>query len=128
MEKNVYYRNINLYHIAETDIIFKRNFWVMKNGSIAKILNKRLVQNRKLKVYRNECCSILKMQQTGLLKRLYNKHKPTTPKADYNSDYSTVGREHVESAFLLFSGGAIGSIVFLLAENVYVLCKKCHKG
>lgn len=67
------------------------------------------------------------MQQNGLLAHLQRKYKPVVPKPGVHSDYSSVGREHVESALFLFSGGAVCSVVFLLAEIVYAFYRKCRK-
>lgn len=68
------------------------------------------------------------MEETGLLQGLLQKCKSFVPVAGYQSDYSSVGREHIESALLLFSGGALGSLVFLLAELIYAFCKQFRNG
>lgn len=68
------------------------------------------------------------MKQTGLLQRLLKKHKPVIPKSDYLSDYSSVGREHIQSALLLFLGGVVASVMFLLIEITYTFYKNCRKG
>lgn len=71
---------------------------------------------------------IMHLDQTGLLQRLLQKHQPFVPVVGYQSDYSSVGRKHVESALFLFLGGIVGSIVFLFAEIIIHLYKKCRKG
>lgn len=68
------------------------------------------------------------MEETGLLRGLLQKRKLFVPVAGYQSDYSSVGREHIESALLLFYGGVIGSLVILLAELIYAFCKQFQNG
>lgn len=128
MSKNFGYEQINSYELTETTFFYKTSLWVF-NRTIAKMFNRKYANVKITQFFRLLCFifRIAKLEQAGILQHLLHKHIPTVPTLGFHSDYSTVGREHIASALLLFLGGVTGSLVFLSMEIIYSLYKRCRK-
>ncbi|XP_068892754.1 uncharacterized protein [Tenebrio molitor] len=96
------------FQIMKLNIKYTKGFLVLRTNPWRPVINRH----------------ILALEESGILQNKFGRNVRPVPTLDLNSGYSSAGQEHVGSAVLLFLGGVVVSLLFLVAEFVLYFYKR----
>ncbi|XP_015833324.2 uncharacterized protein LOC103312325 [Tribolium castaneum] len=90
------------------NVRYTQGFLTLRNNSWKKNINKHVIA----------------LDESGILQKILKSNLRPVSTLNLNPGYSSAGREHVGSAILLFLGGVLIALLFLVSEFVFYFYKR----
>ncbi|XP_044270144.1 uncharacterized protein LOC123014905 [Tribolium madens] len=108
MVNNLSLDEILSFQTMKLNVRYTQGFLTLRNNSWKKIINRHVIA----------------LNEFGILQKILKTNLQPVSTLNLNAGYSSAGREHVGSAILLFLGGVLIALLFLVSEFVFYFYKR----